>query len=65
MRKSIGRFGSAALELLLPSARAEACTSAWCQASGGKRRCCKLCPGGETVCTPYVSGSCTDTICGP
>ncbi len=64
MRKSIGRISSAALELLLPSARAEACTSSWCQQSGSKRRCCKSCPGGVIACTPYITGKCTDTVCG-
>ena len=63
MGKSIGRLTSRMLETLLPSASADACTSSWCQQNGSKRRCCKQCPDG-TVCTPYVTGQCTGTICG-
>lgn len=63
MRGSIGRFGTAVLEVLLPSARAEACTTGYCQQSGTRRRCCKYCPGTGTVCLPWQSGSCSGVTC--
>jgi hypothetical protein len=63
MRRIVGRIGAGALELLLPSARAQACTPAYCQAKSGKRRCCKVCPGGITACTGWVTGSCSNYVC--
>ena len=64
MRGSIGRWGRAALELLLPSARAHACTDSFCEVSGSRHRCCKFCPGGEKVCSSYVNGgSCVGVFC--
>ena len=63
MSRSIGRLGSAVLELLLPSARAQACTDSYCEQSSGRRRCCKTCPGGVIACTPWTSGSCTGYHC--
>ncbi|HJQ00785.1 MAG TPA: hypothetical protein VJ851_04235 [Jatrophihabitans sp.] len=62
MSRSIGRLGSAVLELLLPSARAQACTPTYCEHSGTRRRCCKGCPSG-VVCTPWVTGSCSGYHC--
>jgi hypothetical protein len=64
MRQSIGRTGSRILELLLPSARAQACTTGYCVVSGSRHRCCKFCPGTGTVCLPWVpGGSCTNVNC--
>lgn len=64
MRQSIGKMGSAILELLLPSARAAACTPSWCQTSGSRHRCCHTCPGIGTVCTSWFSGTCATHTCG-
>lgn len=61
MRQPIGRLGSAILELLVPSVRAQACTAAFCQQSNGRWRCCKYCP--NLTCTPYQSGSCAGRTC--
>jgi hypothetical protein len=63
MRQSIGKMGSAILELLLPSTRAVACTPAWCETKGSRHRCCHTCPGIGTVCTSYVSGTCKTHTC--
>ena len=63
MRGSIGRLGIAALEFLLPSARAQACYDAYCEQSGARRRCCKICTGGVKVCSAWVTGSCRGFIC--
>lgn len=63
MRASLGRFSAAVLEVLLPSARAQACTTGYCQQSGTRRRCCKYCPGTGTVCLPWQTGSCNNYNC--
>ncbi|MGI8666565.1 MAG: hypothetical protein ACR2N4_11120 [Jatrophihabitans sp.] len=63
MTKTFGKVGSAVLEALLPSARGQACTDSYCQQSGSRRRCCKVCPGGVVACTPWVSGSCAGVTC--
>ncbi len=56
MMRSIGRVGSAVLDALLPQAKAQACTTGWCERnSAGRRRCCKQCTGGK-VCTAWGSG---------
>jgi hypothetical protein len=56
MRRSIGRFGSAVIEFLLPQSRATACTDGWCERnSSGQGRCCKQCTGGK-VCTYWGFG---------
>ncbi len=55
MRKAIGRVGTAIIEVLLPSAQAQACTDGWCETSSKGNRCCKQCPGGK-VCTAYGYG---------
>ncbi len=56
MRQSIGRVGTTILERLLPSAKARACTTGWCEKSSSKgKRCCKQCPGGK-VCTSWGFG---------
>jgi hypothetical protein len=66
MRQSIGRAGSAILELFLPSARAQACNPSYCQnnSTGTRHRCCHFCPGIGTVCTSWLSGSCATHTCG-
>ena len=57
MLRSIGRIGSALVNVLLPEAEAQACTSGWCeQNSKGQRRCCKLCTSGTKVCTYWGYG---------
>lgn len=61
MRQSIGRVGSAILEVLIPSARAQACTAVFCQQNGTRFRCCKFCP--TLTCTPYANGSCATHHC--
>jgi hypothetical protein len=61
MRQSIGRAGSAILELLIPSAQAQACTAVFCQQNGSRFRCCKFCP--TLTCTPYATGSCKNRTC--
>jgi hypothetical protein len=58
MKESIGRMSSAILELLLPSARAHACTDYWCQQSGGKHRLCHICISGQIQCGAWQSGGC-------
>jgi hypothetical protein len=63
MRKSIGRLSSSVIEALLPSAKADACTDSWCQTSGTKVRCCKICTSGTTTCQAWVTGNCTTHIC--
>ncbi|HJQ00786.1 MAG TPA: hypothetical protein VJ851_04240 [Jatrophihabitans sp.] len=63
MSRSINRLGSAVLELLLPSARAQACTLSYCEQSGTRRRCCKNCPGGVIACLPWQTGSCKNYNC--
>jgi hypothetical protein len=64
MRKSLGRLSSAALELLLPSARAQACTTRYCvnNSTKTKHKCCATCIGGQ-VCGSWVSGHCLSTSC--
>lgn len=68
MLRGIGRAGSAVLEALLPTARAQACTDSWCEHKKGRgHRCCKLCPpNGNKVCTPWSgkgTGGCNDVQC--
>lgn len=64
MRKSVSRIGSAVLELLLPSAQAQACTQPWCEnnSTGTKHRCCHQCPNG-TLCGSWLSGRCQTGSC--
>jgi hypothetical protein len=67
MLRVIGRAGSAVLETLLPGARAQACTDSWCEHQSGKgHRCCKLCTGGNKVCTGWTgagTGGCSGVHC--
>ena len=65
MRRSLGKFSSAALEKLLPSARGYACTPAYCQQSGRNYRCCQRCSGGVISCGAYRPGTCTYETCRP
>jgi hypothetical protein len=55
MLRSVGRIGSAILEMMLPDAPARACTDGWCETSSQGRRCCKQCTGGK-VCTGWGFG---------
>jgi hypothetical protein len=63
MRQSMSRMSSAILELILPSAQAQACNPAYCQTSGSRHRCCHFCRGIGTVCTPYGPGTCKTHTC--
>jgi len=57
MLKSIGRVASAAIQFLIPEAEAQACTDGFCETSaGGRKRCCKICVGGNKVCTAWGFG---------
>lgn len=56
MLKSLGRTAGKVIEILIPRARAQACTSGWCESSSRGRRCCKLCTGGTKVCTSWGYG---------
>ena len=67
--KAIGRLGTAALGILLPTERASACTDSWieyhyyCEPGAFDRRCkqtrsCKQCTGGQIVCTGWSAPSC-------
>ncbi|MGI8666036.1 MAG: hypothetical protein ACR2N4_08395, partial [Jatrophihabitans sp.] len=58
MRKMIGQWGSSVLEVLLPSARAQACTPPYCQQSGSRVRCCQQCSGGVVTCGSWTTGTC-------
>jgi hypothetical protein len=53
------------LELLLPSAAAQACTTPYCQnnSTKTKHRCCMNCSGGVVSCGSWTSGACTSTSC--
>lgn len=56
MLKSLGRTASRVIEILIPKAEAQACTTGWCERnSAGRRRCCKQCVGGK-VCTYWGFG---------
>jgi len=65
MGKSFGRLSSAMLELLLPSAAAQACTTPYCQnnSTKTKHRCCMNCSGGVVSCGSWTSGACKSTSC--
>jgi hypothetical protein len=58
MKQSISRMGSAIVELLLPTARARACTDYWCQQSGSRSRCCHICISGQVQCGAWRTGGC-------
>jgi len=63
MRTSLGRLSSAVLELLLPSARAQACTPAYCVENGSRHRCCINCSGGVVTCSGWTTGICKSNTC--
>jgi hypothetical protein len=56
MLRSIGRLGSVVVDALLPQARAQACTTGFCETSSKGKRCCKICTGGTKVCTSWGFG---------
>jgi hypothetical protein len=56
MARSIGRITSAVLNKLLPEAEAKACTPGFCERKNGNGRCCKICTGGNKVCTSWSFG---------